>query len=65
MPITIDQPTAEAIYAALQQVPANEIARLREMLQQPVSETPDEEEAAWRRAASASASRFFVDEEER
>ncbi len=32
MPITIDKPTAEAIYAALQNVPPNELARLREML---------------------------------
>lgn len=32
MPITIDNPTAESIYAALQSVPPNELARLREML---------------------------------
>lgn len=32
MPITIDKPTAEAIYAALQSVPPGELARLREML---------------------------------
>ena len=32
MPITIENPTAEAIYAALQNVPAAELARLREML---------------------------------
>lgn len=32
MPITIEKPTAEAIYAALQSVPPDELARLREML---------------------------------
>lgn len=32
MPITIDKPTAEAIYAALQSVPPDELARLRELL---------------------------------
>ena len=32
MPITIENPTTEAIYAALQSVPASELARLREML---------------------------------
>ena len=32
MPITIENPTAEAIYAALQNVPAHELALLREML---------------------------------
>ena len=32
MPITIETPTAEAIYAALRNVPAHELARLREML---------------------------------
>ena len=32
MPITIENPTAEAIYAALQNVPESELARLREML---------------------------------
>ncbi len=32
MPITIENPTAEAIYSALRDVPATELARLREML---------------------------------
>ena len=32
MSITIENPTAEAIYAALQNVPASELARLRAML---------------------------------
>jgi hypothetical protein len=65
MSITIDHPTAEAIYAALQQVPAGEIVRLREMLEAPAAEMQDEEETAWRRASRASASRFFEDEKER
>ena len=42
MPITIENPTAEAIYAALQNVPASELARLRAMLTPPVNRS-----AAW------------------
>ena len=37
MPITIENPTAEAICAALQNVPAHELARLREMLAPPIN----------------------------
>ena len=37
MPITIENPTAEAIYAALRNVPAHEFARLREMLALPIN----------------------------
>ena len=37
MPITIENPTAEAIYAALRNVPAAELARLREMLAPPIN----------------------------
>jgi len=63
MTITIDNPTAEAIYAALKQVPAKEVTRLREMLNTPEAETIQEEEAAWYQASSASAARFFDEEE--
>ena len=41
MPITIENPTAEAIYAALQNVPASELARLRAMLSPPINRSTE------------------------
>ena len=41
MPITIENPTAEAIYAALQNVPASELLRLRAMLTPPVNRSTE------------------------
>ena len=41
MPITIENPTAEAIYAALQNVPASELARLRAMLTLPINRSTE------------------------
>ena len=41
MLITIENPTAEAIYAALQSVPASELARLRAMLTPPVNRSTE------------------------
>ena len=35
MPITIESPTAEAAYAALQQLPEDELARLQQMFAKP------------------------------
>ncbi len=62
MSITIDNPTAESIYAALKQMPPAEITRLRAMLNDS-SETIHEEEAAWYQASEASLARFFEEEE--
>lgn len=63
MAIVIDNPTAEEIYEALKQVPAVEITRLREMLNQPAPETAGEESAAWYQASQVSAARFFDEED--
>ena len=35
MPITIENPTAEAAFAALQQLPQEELSRLKQMFSQP------------------------------
>ncbi len=64
MAITIETPTAEAIYEALKQVPADEMMRLRAMLNVPVSETAEAEQSAWRAVSAHSASRFFEEENE-
>jgi len=37
MPIVIEHPTAEAIFAALQQVPAEELVRLRALMERSVA----------------------------
>lgn len=63
MSIVIENPTAEAMDRALQEVPPEELARLKEMLLEgPRDETIEEEEAEWRRISAHSAARF--DEEE-
>ena len=62
MSITIENPTAEAIYAAIKsQIPPSEFERLKNLLSH--EETPEEEEAAWRAASAHSAARFFDEEE--
>lgn len=63
MSIVIENPTAKSIFAALQDVPVEELSRLKQMLLgESREETLEEEEAEWRRIAAHSAARF--DEEE-
>ncbi len=63
MSIVIENPTAESIFAALQDVPAEELSRLKQMLlSQPREETIEEEEADWCRIAAHSAARFHEGE---
>jgi len=45
MPIVIEHPTAEAIFAALQQVPAEELVRLRALMEQ--SARPVNRSTSW------------------
>lgn len=62
MAITIENPTAEDAFQALQSLPKDELARLKMMFLE--KNTPkDDEEAAWRQASAQSASQFFEDEE--
>lgn len=42
MPITIENPTAEAVWKAVQQLPQDELARLRELLAVTPSENGDD-----------------------
>lgn len=63
MPITIDKPTAEAFWQAVQQLPQDELKRLKAMLADPNVETAEQEEEAWRAASLQSAARFFDEEE--
>jgi len=63
MPITIENPTAEAFFAAFKQLPTLESERFKQLMASENSETPDEEEAAWRDASARSAARFFEEEE--
>ena len=63
MNITIENPTAEAAYAALQQLPNAELLRLKTMFDQRVDETAEQEETAWREISHHSAVRFFEEEE--
>lgn len=63
MSIVIENPTAESIFAALQDMPVEELTRLKVMLLgESREETLEEEEAEWRRIAAHSVARF--DEEE-
>ena len=64
MSIVIENPTAESIFAALQDVPAEELSRLGQMLLgSSREETVEDEEAEWRRISARSAVRFFDEEE--
>lgn len=64
MSIVIENPTAESIYRALQDVAPEELSRLKEMLLEgPREETIEEEEAEWRRISAHSAARFLEEEE--
>jgi len=63
MSITIQSPTAEAVWQAVQQLPASEIARLKQMFQESREESAEEEEAAWRVASARSGASFFEEEE--
>ena len=63
MSITIENPTAEEIIAALKsQISTSEFERLKALLAEH-EETPEEEETAWRAASARAAARFFDDEE--
>lgn len=62
MSILIESPTAESVWQVVQQLPADEIERLKELLNAP-HESVAEEEAAWREASSQAAHRFFEEEE--
>jgi len=60
MSIVIENPTAESIYQALQDVAPEELSRLREMLLEgPRQESSEEEEEEWRRISAHSAARFY------
>ena len=63
MSITIEHPTAEAVWQAIQQLPVNEMERLRQLLNNSSDETPEDEENAWRAASAHSAARFFDEED--
>ena len=63
MSILIEHPTAEAVWQVVQQLPADEIERLKQLINAPEGETREEEEATWRTASARSAVRFFDDEE--
>ena len=62
MPITIENPTAEAVWQAVLQLPQDEVERLKQMFAASHEETADEQEA-WREASLRSAARFFDEEE--
>ena len=62
MSILIENPTAESLWRVVQQLPAGEIERLKELINTP-SEDDDNEEIAWREASVQAARRFFEDEE--
>ena len=63
MSILIENPTAEAVWQVVQQLPADEIERLKKLINSPRTETRDEEEVAWCEASVQSATRFFDEEE--
>ncbi|HEX8463132.1 MAG TPA: hypothetical protein VF627_00815 [Abditibacterium sp.] len=63
MSITIEHPTAEAVWQAIQQLPVDEMERLRQLFNRQPEETPEEEENAWRAASAHSAARFFEEED--
>ena len=64
MSITIEKPTAEAAFEALQALPESEMARLKTMFLEKSVTADEDEEAAWHQASAHSAARFFEDEEE-
>lgn len=63
MPILIENPTAEAIWQVVQQLPQSEIERLKTMLADSPVETAAQEQEAWRAASLQSATHFFDEEE--
>ncbi len=58
MSILSESPTAESVWQIVQQLPADEIERLKELINAP-HESADDEEAAWREASSQASRRFF------
>lgn len=63
MTITIENPTAEALFAAFQRLPLSEAERFKQLIDAAKAESAAEEETAWREASARSAARFFDDEE--
>ncbi len=63
MPITIETPTAEAAFQALQALPEAEMARLKTMFLKEATPDQQDEETAWHQASARAAARFFEDEE--
>ena len=63
MPILIENPTAEAVWRAVLQLPRNEVERLKQMFATSHQETAAEEQEAWHEASLQSAARFFDEEE--
>ena len=47
MPITIENPTAEAAFAALQQLPEDELARLQQMFAKPKIDYGENYQSYW------------------
>ena len=63
MPILIENPTAEAVWQAVLQLPQNEAERLKQMFAASHGETAEEEQEAWHEASLQSAARFFDEAE--
>jgi hypothetical protein len=60
MSITIENPTAEEIIAAIKaQIPDSEFERLKILINQESEETSEEEELVWHTASTHAATRFF------
>ena len=64
MSITIENPTAEEIIAAIKsQIPDSEFERLKVLINQDSLEAVEVEEAAWHQASHAAATRFSEEEQ--
>ena len=63
MPILIENPTAEAVWQAVLQLPQDEVERLKQMFAASHGETAVKEQEAWHEASMQSAARFFDEEE--
>ena len=62
MPITIESPTAEAAYAALQQLPDEELTRLQQMFANPKIDYGENYQSYWTEEdlKDAARDRFFI-----
>ena len=63
MPITIENPTAEAVWQAVLQLPQTEVERLKQMFAASHEETAAQEQEAWHEVSAQSATRFFDEED--